>query len=654
MIWISVHKIPVFLISACHRFKVQFLFQQNFKSKKMRKFLLVLSIFSATVIASMAQTGTVRGITAIVNYSDIKYNSGKDTVEQMINQFSGFSQWGNNGSVREYFYKQSDGKLDLWSYVVEVTVSRPFFYYHHENDPSYDGGQELAKEVVGLINAQYPQGFSNLTVHPTDNRLWYFSIISRAASRKGFGVAYGLGNNLKIKNNGTDMRVRHVAVTSTDGRPEINTICHELGHNVLGLRDYYNVNHSVATNLGHYCLMGSGGRRGSPMHISPAFRVLKGWVDDVKDITNDPTQTYTATSNDYGQVYKYTNTSNPQEYLLIEPYIHSQYYLNRTGDGYIPDQGLAIWYVDGGRGNSRSPYIKLVQADGMDEMHDLAKTHRDHRGDATDLFDNIYNEFSDATHPFRWKDGSETGLNISEVSPFGPTMTFKVNKGGSLLSTFDVPRTSGIPNGFKKYSHVHTIGSGGPDLSHVFNSVFNWWGNQWNPNGLYQFTLETTNGNPRHYTNIPDFGSYQLFNAAPEITIYSSIGFAGMAGSYWVNTDGDNLVLVEKSGGYALYFSNSASAPNVRVAKNGIAEESILTGSTEDLVMPNPFTYETKLVIPEEMGEANVTITDLSGRLVDSFIAAGTIKFGAEYEAGTYLVKINSGGMVKQSRFVKQ
>ena len=132
----------------------------------------------------------------------------------------------------------------------------------------------------------------------------------------------------------------------------------------------------------------------------------------------------------------------------------------------------------------------------------------------------------------------------------------------------DVPALAGIPNGFRKYSNVHTLGTGGPNLSNVFNSVFNWWGNSGYPNGLHQFTLETDNNTPRSYTNIPDYGSYSIHASQPEISINSSIGFAGLDGDYWVVLDGENIVLVEKSGSYALYFNNSSTAPNLGGALN--------------------------------------------------------------------------------------
>ncbi len=155
--------------------------------------------------------------------------------------------------------------------------------------------------------------------------------------------------------------------------------------------------------------------------------------------------------------------------------------------------------------------------------------------------------------------------SIDDFSPgdiLGIKIIYGADTSGDLLDSYNVPRNTGIPNGFRRYSNVHVIGNNGPDLDNVFNSVLNWWGNSNNPNGLYQFTLETNNGSPRHYTNIPDFASYQLHAENPEISINASSGFSNLSGNYWINLDGDNLVLVEKSGAYALYFSNSSEGPS--------------------------------------------------------------------------------------------
>lgn len=213
-----------------------------------------------------------------------------------------------------------------------------------------------------------------------------------------------------------------------------------------------------------------------------------------------------------------------------------------------------------------------------------------------------------------------------------------------LFTTYNVPRTSGVPTGFRQYSHVHTIGSGGPSLSNVFNSVFNWWGSQHNPNGLHQFTLETTNGQPRHYTNITSYGSYSLHGANPEISINSSIGFPGLEGDYWVNLDGSNLVLVEKSGAYALYFSNSSSAPQVKMS-----ELSSSIPANVDIA-PNPFSSSTVIRLSEDQIGSTIQVYNSVGVIVETIATTGQeVILGEGYPAGVYILHVQSpSGLTKQ------
>lgn len=224
----------------------------------------------------------------------------------------------------------------------------------------------------------------------------------------------------------------------------------------------------------------------------------------------------------------------------------------------------------------------------------------------------------------------------------------------NLLAVYNVPSPSAIPNGFKQYSYVHTLGNSGPNMSSVFNSVFNWWGSQWNTSGLYQFTLETTTGQPRHYTNLTDYSTYSLHQANPEFNINSSTGFPGLDGNYWVTLDGNNLVLVEKSGLYALYFSNSATAPTLpnSSAKKALAMEEEET--YELLGHPNPFSQTVSMVIPEEMGNCHVEVADMTGMLVESFDAsAGKIILGGDYKPGIYNISISGNNTSKQLKIVK-
>lgn len=375
-----------------------------------------------------AQTTSVVGLVVVVKYKDYKIAATTAQIDDMLNKPSGFNLWGNTTSVRQYFLAQSNNKLNVVSIVVDVELNQNSSYYHGKNLP-YDGGQLLVTDVVAAVNAKYPAGFSGLSLHPGGNII-HFSIMSKSGPDEGAGVVYGLTDTQYVKNNGLNIPIKHVALISyTTDQNDVNVVCHEYGHSIPGWSDYYA---TAWSNLGNYCAMASAGSSASPMPVNPALRLQKGWIDNVINIgTSSTNQTYTATSNSYSTIYKYTNPSNPKEYLLIHPQIHGGYYLNVLGDGNVPDQGLAIYYVDedGGidqAGQMTHPMIRLVQADNLDEMHSEYLNNADVRGDLNDLYDNVRNSFPNGT-PFRWKDGGEFGLSISNISAPGSTMTFTVN-----------------------------------------------------------------------------------------------------------------------------------------------------------------------------------------------------------------------------------
>ncbi len=453
----------------------------------MKKLLLRLSFCVGIMLGTsnlMAVTN-VKGLTVLVSFKDSKYNYTPAQIDPMMNQATGYTGWGNNGSVSQYFKIQTNNNVVISTQIIAITLNQNFQYY--ENTPTFDGGQQLANDVVAAINVAYPNGFTGLTMHPTENRLWMFAILRANPANKESGSAYGITEDLKIKNNGADMLVKHVAATTykaTD-TPYIGTVCHELGHQLFGWPDLYINKDNGNTNLGHYCLMGSGGTPTNPSPISAVLRYKKGWVSTVTDITNS-NKTYSITANSRSTVFRYKNTLNAKEYFIIEALIHGGYYSpiimgndpNSTADDFVPDQGLAIWYVDEDGGLDKptftpEPRIKLVQADGMDEMHDLTKTEHDFRGDNSDLFNDRYPSFNDDAYPvFRWKDGSYTGLKIKNVTAPAATMKFTVEARPYTITSTDGANGNSAPKG------IVTVASGGsktftfkPAIGYVVNDV---------------------------------------------------------------------------------------------------------------------------------------------------------------------------------------
>lgn len=216
----------------------------------------------------------------------------------------------------------------------------------------------------------------------------------------------------------------------------------------------------------------------------------------------------------------------------------------------------------------------------------------------------------------------------------------------NYLTKFSVPRATALPGMFGHYSKVHVLGTGGPNLGNVFNSIFNW--NSSN-NAVYQFTLETNNGQPRHYTDLVGYSTFNLNGAQPRITINGSTGFAGLAGTYYVNThNGNNLVLVAQSGNYALYFSNSSTPPNVRVEDLAAGMEESTANSA---VYPNPFKSEAQLNVKEA---STVIVSGINGNVMESFETQGEVTLGQQYAPGVYVVKVVSGNTVEMHTIVKQ
>ena len=380
------------------------------------------------------QPRNIRALAVLVNFTDYQLSRTDAQFAAMLNQPTGYNTDGTNGSVNQYFSRQSSGRVNLTFEVASISLPHPRNWYDNDFSrvPPWDGGQELVHDALAAVKAKYPAGFTGLTMHPSENRLW--SVDLMAASDGGGGVNYGTdaAQNVGVRNNGATAPVGVVSLTNYPAFQPIrnNTLIHELGHNLFEWTDYYYYRtDSTTMNLGHYCLMGSGGNEYGAMPIDAGLRYQQGWIDNVVEVSKTARTTYTVTANNPGAAYKYTNPKDPKEYYLIEALRHGDYYVAIDGDGLPTDEGLAIWYVHEAY-SSNWPFlrVKLVQADHRDDQsHPESNDHTALRGDMTDLFDNLSNSFDEAGYPlFGWKDGSPVNLRIVDISAPGPTMSFTV------------------------------------------------------------------------------------------------------------------------------------------------------------------------------------------------------------------------------------
>lgn len=373
--------------------------------------------------------GQVRGLTILVNFQDVTSTTTAADVEEMLNG-ANYTRNGNICSVREYFQRVSNGKLDYTN-----TVAGPFTLSH--NREHYHNNL-LVEEALQLAVA------SGLDLKQFDSRNQ--GIIDAVNILYAGQSLFIDGSDLWPHNSFIDLRFGPIRtnlylLTGLGRNPSelsIGTFCHENGHLLCRFPDMYDYGQrdqdtQDSAGIGHYCLMGSGnhldfGR--SPAPVCAYLRDLAGWCDTVVDLNT--AGTYDAVHGDYGVVMKY-RTSKPNEYFIVEN--RSKIGLDRAG----PANGLAIYHCDIFGSNElqqgtadRHYQCALLQADGRRDLEN-----NEDQGDGADLFGPISGVVLSSTsspHSREW-DGRESGLVVSDISPPGDRIQFRAGQATTASQT---------------------------------------------------------------------------------------------------------------------------------------------------------------------------------------------------------------------------
>jgi M6 family metalloprotease-like protein len=364
--------------------------------------------------------GKVRGLTVIVEFSDVKAAVTVEQVRAMCND-PGYSTNGNNGSVRDYFLTMSGGLLDYTNDVVgPVKLKQKRSFYHktllvkEAMDAVVAMGVDLSlydslnQGVIDAINFLYagPSQFVN------DSNLWphnHFIQLKYGGLQTNFYLLTGLGT------------------TAADLR--IGTMCHENGHLLCRFPDMYDYGErdgdfEKSAGIGTYCLMGAGNHLNdgrTPSAVSAYLRDLAGWC--TRTVSLNQGGRFEAKAGDYATLMRFS-AATTNEYFLVENRFRAGH------NAHLPSSGLAVYHCDTNGSNewqggtaTKHYQCGLLQADGHLELETNANL-----GNAGDLFGKVAGTaLSHATKPStnQW-DGAESGLVISQIDAPGAVIAFVV------------------------------------------------------------------------------------------------------------------------------------------------------------------------------------------------------------------------------------
>lgn len=306
-----------------------------------------------------AEAQTKRGLVLLVEFSDEGSKLSPNAANEWYNRFNqqGYSLYKHVGSVRDYFYEQSYGMLNIeFDVVGPLTLSKTREYYGSSpNSHLDDRAAEMVIEALRLADAQvnyadYDWGgngwvdqvyviYAGVTQYATQGYIWPHEWNLASAYSYGCGTGRQRRDGVYI-----DTYAVSNELASSKTLSGIGTACHEFSH-CLGYPDFYDTNYGGGTAAQNWdvldggCYNGPQGIGEIPSPYTAYERWMAGWID-LTPLTEPCKVRDMPAINEEGVGYIIRNTGNTNEYYILENRQQKTFGKGNRG------HGLMVWHID--------------------------------------------------------------------------------------------------------------------------------------------------------------------------------------------------------------------------------------------------------------------------------------------------------------------
>lgn len=302
-------------------------------------------------------TTPIVGLTILADFPDQPGERTQAEVSRFLNQPTGYDEDSNACSVNEYFYIQSNGRID-YTNVVTTWVRMPHPKYYYDDDSiSKAKAQQL---VTTALQVLMDQGFDFTRLTRSGNAIRALNVFYAGKCTSGWsrGLWPHRGGISKLVDPVNNIYASQYQITDMDEELSLGTFCHENGHMLFGFPDLYST--IVAAQgtgggsiVGSFCPMAYAPAK-HPGHFSPDLKIRAGWADIVDVEYGLPRRGMLQADRNY--YFRYRNPARPAEFYLLE---------NRTDTGFEGPygaspgtepgrSGLVVWHVDRDGSNETS------------------------------------------------------------------------------------------------------------------------------------------------------------------------------------------------------------------------------------------------------------------------------------------------------------